>query len=246
VEAGEPMPKGTQNRRNTRWTGEEVDRLIELLADDTPWRVIATELKRSYVAVETKASQLQRLASKTPKLNDDLNRVASFKPNIRETQPPPMNLMWCTTSEAARAVVSVLYERAMTYRAATIAKSNNQYSKLKPRLQSVIGAILRELIGERHKDGGAGWLRVSTSRIRASQIGINADVFRNLLDALEKDGFIERLNGYADATELSDSKDARRGRVTRVRGTAKTFDLCEQHKITPDNLTMHFDPALAT
>jgi hypothetical protein len=236
------MPKGTQNRRNTRWTVEEVDRLIKLIADDTPWREIATELKRSYVAVETKAGQLQRLASKNPKLNDDLNRVASFRPNVRETQPPPMNLMWCATSEAARAVVSVLYERAMTYRAATIAKSNNQYSKLKPRLQSVIGAIMRELICARHKDGGAGWLRVSTSRIRASQIGINADVFRNLLDALEKEGFIERLNGSAEAIELS-GRDARRGRVTRVRGTAKMFDLCEQHQITPDSVTMHFDPA---
>jgi hypothetical protein len=236
------MPKGTQNRRNTRWTGEEVDRLIELLADVTPWRVIATELKRSYVAVETKAGQLKRLASKTPKLTDHPNRVASLRPNILQTQPPSMNFIWRATSEAALAVVSVLYGRAMTYRAATIAKSNNQYSKLKPRLQSVIGAILRELISERHKDvGGARWLKVSTSRIRASQIGINADVFRNLLDALEKDGFIERLNGFADAIELSNSKDARRGRVTRVRGTAKMFDLCGRHQITTDNVAMHFD-----
>lgn len=237
------MPKGTQNRRNTRWTGEEVDRLIELLADDMPWRVIATELKRSYVAVETKAGQLQRLASKTPKLNDNLNKVASFRPNIREAQPPPMNLKWRTTSEAARAVVSVLYERAMTYRAATIAKSNNQYSKLKPRLQSVIGAIVRELLGERDRSEGSGWLQISTSRIRASQVGINADVFRNLLDGLEKDGFIERLNGYADAMELSGSRHARRGRATRVRGTAKMLDLCEQHQITSDNVTLHFEPA---
>jgi hypothetical protein len=238
------MPKSTKNRRNTRWTGEEVARLIKLLADDTPCRAIATELKRSYVAVETKAGQLKRLASKNPKLNDDLNRVASLRPNIRDTQPPPMNLMWCTTSEAARAVVSVLYEGAMTYRAATIAKSNNQYSKLRPRLQSVIGAILRGLIGEHNKDGGAGWLRVSTSRIRASQVGINADVFRNLLDALEKDGFIERLNGNADAMDLSNSKYAQRGRVTRVRGTVELFDLCAHHQITADNVTSHFSPAL--
>jgi hypothetical protein len=228
--------------RNTRWTGEEVDRLIELLADDMPWRVIATELKRSYVAVETKAGQLQRIASKPPKLNDDLNKAASFRPNIREAQPPPMNLMWRTTSEAAQAVVSVLYERAMTYRAATIAKSNNQYSKLKPRLQSVIGAILRELIGECVKDGGAGWLKVSTSRIRASQVGINADVFRNLLDALEHDGFVERLNGSGDATYLI-GREVRRGRVTRIRGTIKLFDLCARHHITADDLTAHFTAA---
>jgi hypothetical protein len=233
------MPKGTQNRDNTHWTDEETDRLITLLANDTPWRLIAVELKRSYVAVETRAKKLQRLASKTPRSGDDANRVTIFQPSVRD--PEPMNLKWRATSHAALAVVNELYEKVMAYRAETIAKSN-RYQKLKPRLQSVIGAIVRELIGERHKDGGAGWLSVSTSRIRASQIGINADVFRNLLDALEKDGFIERLNGYAEAMDSSDSRHARRGRVTRVRGTAKLFDFCEQHQITPADVTQHFDP----
>jgi hypothetical protein len=232
------MPKGTQNRRNTRWTDEENDRLIKLLANDTPWSLIATELKRSYVAVETKAKKLQRLASKAPRVIDDANRVTIFRPHIRE--PEPMNLTCCTTSDAALAVVSVLYDKAMTYRAATIAKSN-QYQKLKPRLQSVIGAIVRELLGERHRSEGSGWLKVSTSRVRASQIGINVEVFRNLLDALEHDGFIERLNGYADAMELS-GRGARRGRVTRVRGTVELFDLCAHHQITADNVTTHFNP----
>jgi hypothetical protein len=231
------VPKGTQNRRNNRWTDEETDRLIALLANDTPWRLIATELKRSYVAVETRASKLQRLASKTPRLNDDAHRLTIFRPNIRK--PEPLNLTCCTTSDAALAVVRVLYEKAMTYRAATIAKSN-RYQKLKPRLQSVIGTIVRELLGERHRSEGSGWLKVSTSRVRASQIGINVDVFRNLLDALEHDGFIERLNAYADA--MVTDRRARLRRVTKVRGTVELFDLCAHHQITPDNASTHFSP----
>jgi hypothetical protein len=232
------MPKGTKNRDNTRWTDEETARLITLLANGTPWRLIAGELKRSYVAVETRAKKLQRLASKTPRKGDDANRVTIFRPSVRE--PEPMNLMWRTTSDAALAVVSVLYEKAMAYRAETIAQSN-RYQKLKPRLQSVIGAIVRELLGERHRSQGSGWLKVSTSRVRASRVGINVEVFRNLLDALEHDGFIERLNGYADAMELS-GRDARRGRVTRVRGTVELFRLCAHHQITADNVTKHFNP----
>jgi hypothetical protein len=234
----DPVPKGTQNRRNNRWTDEENDRLITLLANDTPWRLIATELKRSYVAVETRASKLQRLASKTSRLNDDAHRLTIFRPNIRE--PEPLNLTCYTTSDAALAVVRVLYEKAMIYRAATIAKSN-RYQKLKPRLQSVIATIVRELLGERHRSEDSGWLKVSTSRVRASQIGISIDVFRNLLDALEHDGFIERLNGYADAMELTD-RGARQGRVTQVRGTVELFDLCAYHQITPDNASTHFSP----
>jgi hypothetical protein len=232
------MPKGAQNRDNTRWTDEETDRLISLLADDTPWRLIAIELKRSYVAVETRAKKLQRLASKTPRVTDDSSPLITFRPNIRE--PEPLNLMWRTTSDAALAVVSVLYDKAMIYRAMTIAKSN-RYQKLKPRLQSVIGAIVRELLGERHRSKGSAWLKVSTSRVRATQIGINVEVFRNLLDALEHDGFIDRLNGYADGMELS-GRDARRGRVTRIRGTVKLFDLCAHHQITAENVTTHFNP----
>jgi 23S rRNA pseudoU1915 N3-methylase RlmH len=232
------MLKETRNSQNTRWTDEEDERLITLIANDTSWRLIAAELKRSYQAVEHRASKLKRLASETPALIGAAKGGATSRPNVRD--PESMNLACLTMSDAAMEVVSVLYHKAMAYRAATIARTN-KYQKLKPRLQRVIGAIVRALLDERHRKESPGWVKVSMSRVRSSQFGINAEVFQNLLAALEHDGFLERLNGYAGAMELS-SPQARRGRVTRVRGTTKLFDLCAHHQITADNAATHFKP----
>jgi hypothetical protein len=229
------MLKETRNSQNTRWTDAEDERLITLIAKDTSWRLIAAELKRSYRAVEKRASKLRRLASETPALTGD---VAIFRPKVHD--PAPMNLTCLAISDAAMAVVSVLYDKAMAYRAATIARTN-KYQKLKPRLQRVIGAIVRALLEERHRKETPGWVKVSISRVRSSQVGINVEVFQNLLAALEHNGFLERLNGYAGAMELS-SPQARRGRVTRVRGTSKLFDLCAHHQITTDNAATHLKP----
>jgi hypothetical protein len=232
------MLKETRNSQNTRWTDEEDERLITLIANDTSWRLIAAELKRSYQAVEKRASKLKRLASETPALIGAANGGATFRPNVRD--PESMNLACLTISDAAMEVVSVLYHKAMAYRAATIA-GTNKYQKLKPRLQRVIGAIVRALLDEHHRKESPGWVKVSMSRVRSSQVGINAEVFQNLLAALEHDGFLERLNGYAGAMELS-SPQARRGRVTRLRGTSELFDLCAHHQITADNAATHFKP----
>jgi hypothetical protein len=227
------MLKETRNSQNTRWTDAEDERLITLIANDTSWRLIAAELKRSYRAVEKRASKLRRLASETPALTGD---VAIVRPKVHD--PKPINLTCLAISDAAMAVVSVLYDKAMAYRAATIARTN-KYQKLKPRLQRVIGAIVRALLEERHRKETRGWVKVSISRVRSSQVGINVEVFQNLLAALEHNGFLERLNGYAGAMELS-SPQARRGRVTRVRGTSKLFDLCAHHQIAADNAATHF------
>jgi hypothetical protein len=232
------MLKERRNSQNTRWTDEEDERLITLIAKDTSWRLIAAELKRSYLAVEKRASKLRRLGSETPALTGDANGAAIVRPKVRD--PEPMNLTCLTISDAAMAVVSILYDKAMAYRAATIAQTN-KYQKLKPRLQRVIGAIVRALLEERHRKESPGWVKVSISRVRSSQVGINVEVFQNLLAALEHNGFLERLNGYAGTMELS-SPQARRGRVTRVRGTSELFDLCARRQITADNAATHFKP----
>jgi hypothetical protein len=227
-----PMLKPLKNRRNTRWTDEEDERLIRLIANDMPWRLIAVDLKRSYRAVERRASKLEMV------LIDDVNPVVIFQPNIRVQEP--MNLACYAMSDAAIAVVNVLYDKAMIFRAATIAKSYT-YQTLKPRLQRVLGAIVRELICECHQSETAGWLKVSTSGVRASKVGINADTFRNLLVALEQEGFLERLNGPVGAMG-SIGPDARRGRVTRIRATSELLDFCARHQITSDNAATHFKP----
>jgi hypothetical protein len=226
------MLKPLKNRRNTRWTDEEDERLIRLLANDMPWRLIAADLKRSYRAVERRALKLEMA------LIDDANPVVIFKPKIRVQAP--MNLACHVISDAAMAVVNDLYDKVMTFRAATIAKRYT-YRTLKPRLQTVLGAIVRELICETQQSEIVGWLKVSTSGVRASQVGINADTFRTLLAALEQEGFLERLNGLVGAMGAL-STNARNGRVTRIRATSKLFDLCARHQITSDNAETHFKP----
>jgi hypothetical protein len=87
----------------------------------------------------------------------------------------------------AMPLVSDLYDRAMAYRAATIAKSYS-YQKLKPRLQRVIAAIIRELLAARPQDSEPAWSNVSISRTRSSEIGINEEILQNLLDGLTQQG----------------------------------------------------------
>jgi hypothetical protein len=231
------MHKRTRSSHNTRWTDEEDERLIALVANETPWRLISEELKRSYRAVEKRARKLRRLAPEVPALINGTDRVAIFRPNIR--YPEPMNLTCHSISDAATAVVSVLYDKAMAYRAETIAKKNKQ-QKLKLGSQRVIGAIIRELLlGERNRKESLGWVKVPVSRVRASQIGINREALENLLAALECEGFLERLSGYAGTLELS-CAEARRGRVTQIRGASKLFDFCAYHQITADSAAAHF------
>jgi hypothetical protein len=162
---------------------------------------------------------------------------AISRPTISD--PTLINLKCQAISDAAMAVVSVLYESATAFRAATIAK-HNAYKKMKPRLQQVIGAIIRELLRERNRNGPNGWVKVSISRVRSAEVGISQAVFRTLLAGFEHEGFIERLSGYAGTLELMNSAP-RRGRTTRIRGTQALFRLCSKHDITIQNLSTHFE-----
>jgi hypothetical protein len=218
------------NRRNTPWSDEQDKRLMTLLAQGESWASIAAELKRSYAAVEARAWKLNKRGSWTLASADD-NAVVIYRPQSPRVQS--MNLRCDTVNDTAMPLVSDLYDRAMTYRAATIAKSYS-YQKSKPRLQRVIAAILRELLAARPQDSEPAWSNVSISRTRASEIGINEEILQNLLDGLEQHGLIERFTGYSGIALTS--QEARRGRRTRIRGTLKLFDLCALYQITSENI----------
>jgi hypothetical protein len=159
----------------------------------------------------------------------------------RISDPTLINLKCEAISNAAMGVVTVLYESATTFRAATIAK-HNTYQKLKPRLQHVIGAIIRELVLERHRNGPNAWVTISVSRVRSEDVGISQALFQNLLEGFEQGGYLERLSGYAGTLELT-TPEPRRGRTTRVRGTQALFRLCAKHNITAHNVSMHLGPS---
>jgi len=212
--------------RNTRWSDEEDKRLIALLANGESWPSIATELNRSYRAIEDRAWKLKKLASQTPALASD-GAVVFYRP--QSTRVPSMNLSCASVGSTAMPLVNDLYNRVMAYRATTIAKSNS-YQKLKPRLQRVIAAIVRELLAAQPQDSEGAWLNVSISRTRASEIGINVEILQNVLEGLMQYGLIERFAGYTGIAFTS--QEARKGRRTRIRGTSKLFDLCARYQVT--------------
>lgn len=88
-----------------------------------------------------------------------------------------------------------------------------------------------------------GWVRVTISRVSASQHGIPRDVFRNVVIGLEECAFIERLVGYPGALKLT-GREARRGRLVWLRAAPRLIDLCERHGINGSNLFTHF-PSLS-
>ena len=141
------MPKSL-NSRNTPWSDEQDKQLMTLLAQGESWASIAAKLKRSYAAIEARAWKLNKRASCTLASADD-SAVVIYRPQSPRVQS--MNLLCDTVSDTAMPLVSDLYDRAMAYRAATIAKSYS-YQKLKPRLQRVIAAIIRELLAARPQD----------------------------------------------------------------------------------------------
>jgi hypothetical protein len=220
----------TSSSRNTRWSDEEDKRLIALLANGGSWESIASELKRSYVAVEARALKLKKLASLASALP---GRRAAIICQPKSSRAQSLNLSRNTISETAVPLVADLYDQAMAYRAATIAKSY-RYQKLKPRLQSVIAAIIQGLLAAQTRGTGADWSSISISRTRASENGINEEILQNLLEGLTQYGFIERFTGYPGMPLTSHA--ARRGRRTRIRGTLKLFDLCARFQVTSENI----------
>jgi hypothetical protein len=220
----------SSSSRNTRWSDEEDKRLIALLANGGSWASIAAELKRSQRAVEHRAGILKKLASQNSASADEC-AVVIYRPKSSRAQN--LNLSCDTIGKAAMPLVADLYDQAMAYRAATIAKSYS-YQKLKPRLQRVIAAIIQGLLAAQPRGTGADWSNISISRTRASDTGINEEILQNLLEGLTQYGFIERFTGYPGIALTSHA--ARRGRRTRIRGTLKLFDLCARFQVTSENI----------
>ena len=222
------MAKNPKFRSNTKWSLEDEDRLAAMISSGMSVIAMATEMQRSYRAIEDRIWKIKRSEAKT-ELTADLIR---YRDNPRDNLT--MNLSCRTINEMATPLVEVLYNRLTAYRAITIAKSN-KYKTIKPRFEKVIAAIVRELLIAPSQNEAFVWVQVSISRVRSSQIGINTEIFQNLIDGLCENGFVDRLSGYSN---LQFRAEARRGRPTRLRATTKLIALCKQYNVTAEN-AMH-------
>jgi hypothetical protein len=224
----------TRSNHNLRWTTEDVERLLDLLDSGAALGAIAVKLNRSYAAVEKRIWKLGK-GGTAPTLSPSPKR--SFRrPPMQEATT---NLTCLTIDPGALPIIHELYDRIVAHRAATIAKTYS-YRKLKPRIEGVIAAIVRDLLLLHFHPGTTDWIRVSTRQARSSEIGVNEDIVRNLLDALKENGFIERLNGYENLMGRNSAAVARGGRATRIRGTSKLFDLCAKYGLTRERLKTWF------
>jgi hypothetical protein len=235
------MASDRKSRRNTKWSPEDELRLVELATAGASLGAIASEMNRSYQSIE---KRIRKIKGRPAESRPTGNRAAvmDFSCPSPSLDEPTMDLGCDLISETAMPLVNILYDQLTAYRAVTFAKSN-KYKKLKPRFEKVIAAIVRELLIAPSHKGAFAWVQVSMRRIRSSQIGINADLFHNLMDGLCENGFLERLSGYSNAQF---SAAARRGRTTRLRATTKLITLCKQHNVAADNVMRCFSKKLAT
>ncbi len=227
----------TRSNHNLQWTTGDVERLLDLLGRGDALGTIAAKLNRSYAAVEKRVWKLGKERAVTAPASHDPSPETSFRPP--PIQVATTNLVCQTIDPSALPIIHELYDRIMAHRAATIAKTYS-YQKLKPRIERVIAALVRDLLLLHFYRGTTDWIKVSTRQARSSEIGVNADIVRNLLDALMENGFIERLNGYENWMGRDSAAVARRGRATRIRGTSKLFELCAKHNLTRRRLKMWF------
>jgi len=130
----------------------------------------------------------------------------------------PMDLSCGAVSNGGRAVVESIWG---AIRDDSAIVNRREPSRLSSEVQSVIGAI------------------VAISRVRAETVGVGSGVFRNLLQALERQRFLQRSLGYPDTLKI-DSALAKNGRVSFLRAMPRLLELCARFDIRTDNIATHF------
>ena len=232
-------PRSTSSSHNRSWTADDIETLRGLLVGGDTLATIAAKLGRTYAAVEKRVWKLGKAGAAEPVADQP------FQTEYRRPLPPDVtttNLTCHAIDQSALPIIHELYARVSAHRAATVAKTYT-YQAMRPRVERVIAAIVRDLVLLRFGPGTTGWIKVCPRQARSSSIGVSVDVVRNLLEALAANGFIERVNGYEKFMGRESAALARAGRATRIRGTTKLFELCAKHNLTRGNVEAWFTAA---
>jgi hypothetical protein len=219
-------PKRT--KANKRWTPEENTLLKQMVHQGADWTTIAAAFKRSFSSVQ---NQFQKLAKQTP---------ADFRTPVVANHPLPVDRIandpaCAITSPAAVALTQHIFERIRTD-SALAGKRHRQ--RCRPEVRRAIGTVVERTLKLKDSRPGSGWVKISIGQIRASRFGVDVGVFRNLLGALERAGYLERLVGYA-LIPISEP-GAQSGRIIRVKATARLIKACAAFGVLRENIRDHF------
>lgn len=215
-------PNRPRERGGKRWTADEEAHLLALVDEGHNSAAIAAILRRAFSSVQHRLRKLGR------------STAEAIDPEKPKPYQRRMDLTCGEPSSAGRAVVEIVWEAIRDDVAIT---QRREPSRLSIGVRRIVGAIVREAMIS--SDSRNGWARIAISRVRTETAGVGSGVVRNLLEALERQGYLQRFLGYPGIVEL-DRSVARNGRVALLRATPRLSRLCARFDIRWDNIAAHF------
>jgi hypothetical protein len=213
-----------------RWTHDADERLLALSKSRNDAATIASILRRSYSSVQNRLQKLHRLLIENA---ESLDSGVQIAPKRSSDTYPDMDLTCGAISGWGQQIVRALWEDIQADNAIT---RRREPSSFKIEVQCLVGAIVREtFISSEEKT----WARISVSRIRAENVGVDGGAVRNILGALMSRGFLERFVGYSDALRIENSA-ATSGRVTLLRASPRLTAMCKEAGLCSESIFSHF------
>lgn len=216
-------------RGGKRWTGGDDTRLLELASQGKSMGELACTMQRSYSSVQ---SRLRTLIKQSGRANCP-------RPHSEPKRFPAVDLSCGALSQASHEVLSTLWFDIKGHHSII---RRSEPSLLKPEVELFLGAVIREALICLPPDSPPTWRRLSLSRIRANDAGVDSGVARNLISALHHHGFLDLFVGYVgySGSFQLDIHAARFGRSALLRATRKTREASARRGINLNNLYTHF------
>jgi hypothetical protein len=223
--------KPERNRGAKRWSREDETALRQLVSEGREASEIASIMKRSYFGVCHRMRMLNRLLG-----NKD---AKTSPPGSKRKRYSDADLTCGALSSSGHQLVASLWFEIRNDGA--IAK-RREPSSLRPEVECIIGAIVREGLICFDQRKTPTWRRIAIKSLRAKDVGVDSGVIRNLVSALLNKGFLDTFVGYIGPRVVVqlDPKTARSGRTALLRATQKMIEFCGRYGIVYDNLYSHF------
>jgi hypothetical protein len=209
-----------------RWSAEEDKNLLERVQRHEDWIDISKALNRTFVGVQNRFRFLRNTNAHASTIVAKISTRAQNPDTAPDLTCGALGKAGRRVLEAVKNDISQFYGRPQETPAPL------------DETDLMMGALIRELLLQRYSHV-TGWLRITVSRINASEHGIGKMGFSRILDDLEKCAFLERTVGYPGALTLPNMA-ARQGRFVLIRASARLVKLCRQRRITASNLFTQF------
>lgn len=217
-----------QARAGKRWTPDADENLLALARTGNDVTTIARILRRSYSSVQNRLQKFGRIQNAA-----GLARELHVPPDRSNALYSEMDLTCGAIGNQGYQIVRALWDYIQADNAMTKPREPLTFKK---EVQCLIGGIVREAFLCLQEDT---WAKVTLSRIRAEESGVNSGVVRNITAALIRGGFLERFVGYRDAVRILNPA-AIAGRVTVLRAAEPLINMCRAHDLSAENIFSQF------